>query len=63
MLAIWSTYNESNHCIYRIEDNDYLQLVTHGTWVCHYSLGLFEIQQIPAVTMVLRAIYTNIHKY
>ena len=26
MLAIWSTYNESNHCIYHIEDIDYLQL-------------------------------------
>ena len=29
MLAIWSTYNESNHCIYHIEDNDYLQAESH----------------------------------
>ena len=36
MLAIWSTYNESNYCIYRIEDNDYLQL-SH-TWDMGLSL-------------------------
>ena len=41
----------------------------HGSWVCHYSLGLFEIQSIPRVTMVLRAdtvlsiqIYTSAKK-